>query len=105
MSRCQDKRKFRRFCQAVRAADQYMEEMALVLKPMVPYRCHKHVCFHIGHDRWMSAERVSQFTISSRTRTRNKRILETTTLEILDKKPIDWLQGTTKRSEVTTSRT
>jgi len=76
MSKCQDKRKFRRFCQAVKAADQYMEEMALVLKPMVAYRCNKHRCFHIGHDSWMSDERIQQFTISSRQRTLSAGILE-----------------------------
>ena len=75
MSKCQDKRKFRRFCQAVHAADQYMEDMALVLKPMVPYRCNKHRCFHIGHDNWMSYERIQLFTISSRQRTRPTGIL------------------------------
>ncbi len=81
MSKCQDKRKFRRFCQAVHAADQYMEEMALVLKPMVPYRCSKHRCFHIGHDSWMSEDRIQQFTVSSRQRAQLTRITERVALE------------------------
>ena len=76
MSKCHDKRKFRRFCQAVKAADQYMEEMALVLKPMVAYLCNKHRCFHIGHDYRMSEERIQQFTISSRQRSLSLGILD-----------------------------
>ena len=67
---CDDKRRFENFCHAVQAADQLMEERALVLNPIVPYKCRRHGCFHIGHNRWMDENNVRIFTMSSRFRTR-----------------------------------
>jgi hypothetical protein len=74
MAKCKEKLKFKRFCAAVRAADSYMEEKALVLDPMVPYRCHKHNCFHIGHNRFMSESSIRLFTRCSRDRTLDTRL-------------------------------
>jgi len=51
---CSGKYKYRGFCEAVRAADDYNEKMGLVEAPMVPYRCGAHRTFHKGHDSWMS---------------------------------------------------
>lgn len=70
MKRCKEKRRFKKLCEAMRAADRYMEEKVLVLNPMVPYRCYKHSCFHIGHNRWMSDNKIRSFTVHSRERTR-----------------------------------
>ena len=72
MKRCKEKRRFKKLCEAIRAADRYMEEKALVLNPMVPYRCYKHNCFHIGHDRWMSDDSIQSFTVHSRERARSR---------------------------------
>ena len=70
MKTCEDKRRFKRFCHAVQAADNYMEEIALVLTPMVPYRCATHCCYHIGHNRWMNRSNSRTFTDASRRRVR-----------------------------------
>ena len=72
MKTCEDKRRFKRFCHAVQAADNYMEEIALVLTPMVPYRCATHRCYHIGHNRWMIESDIRTFTDASRKRVRRR---------------------------------
>ena len=67
---CSEKDKYRRFCEAVRAADDYNECLGLVASPMVPYRCGAHGVFHKGHDRWMSERSASVYLVWSRARSR-----------------------------------
>jgi len=68
MKKCTLKRQFSTLCEAIQAADKYMDEIALVLAPMAPYRCKKHNCYHIGHNRYMNYDSVAIYSTASRTR-------------------------------------
>ena len=65
---CSGKYKYRRFCEAVRAADDYNDWMGMVEAPMVAYRCAVHGAFHKGHDTWMTERSAGVYLVWSRTR-------------------------------------
>ncbi len=68
MTKCTLKRQFPTLCEAIQAADKYMDEIALVLAPMTPYRCNKHNCYHIGHNRYMNYDTMDVYSTASRAR-------------------------------------
>jgi hypothetical protein len=57
--RCDDKLRFSTYLRAWEAAASYTRRVALLLSPMVPYYCHNHEVYHIGH--WRSREEIQAY--------------------------------------------
>lgn len=48
--RCDAKKQYLCIRDAIRAADRYMDRVAITRAPMVPYYCPRHICWHTGHN-------------------------------------------------------
>ena len=57
--RCDDKGRFSTYSQAREEAASYTRRVVLLLSPMVPYYCHNHEAYHIGH--WRSREEIRAY--------------------------------------------
>ena len=57
--KCDDKGKFNTFAEAKEEAVSYTRRVVLLLSPMLPYYCHNHQAFHIGH--WRSKEDIQVY--------------------------------------------
>mgnify|MGYP001497768011 CR=1 FL=1 len=67
--RCDDKRRFSTYSQAWEEAASYTRRVALLLSPMVPYYCHNHEVYHIGH--WRSWEERQSYNAMIKSLYRN----------------------------------
>ena len=57
--RCDDKGRFSTYSRAREEAASYTRRVVLLLSPMVPYYCHNHEAYHIGH--WRSREEMRAY--------------------------------------------
>ena len=59
--------------QAIAAADSYMDRIAIMRGPMVPYFCSRHSCWHTGHNNKMAGSIASRYSDTCLTRERLRR--------------------------------
>ena len=67
--RCDDKGRFFTYSQAREEAASYTSRVVLLLSPMVPYYCHNHEAYHIGH--WRSRKEIRAYNAMIKSLYRN----------------------------------
>jgi hypothetical protein len=67
--RCDNKGRFSTYSQAREVAVSYTRRVVLLLSPMLPYYCHNHEAYHIGH--WRSREEIRAYNAMIKSLYRN----------------------------------